>query len=233
MRCARLCLLLSPAALMAQEQVLTPRPPGRNLLGLLGLDHYIETQWLLRLLAAALALVLALIAYRLLIAALARLAAHHRLIAPIESDLKRILRWIFLPVALLFAMQQAHFDVGGILTMISGILALIAIGFVAVWSMISNVLAAFLISSTRLFRHGQIIQFTNVLSEDGCTGRVRELRLLYTVIEEIRADGRATGDGTLRIPNNFFFQNPIRVFDQPPPQLFAAPEPSPASPTAS
>lgn len=195
-----------------QEQLMEDQPSG--LVQLLGLDDYVETQWLLRLVAALVAVVLAVIVYRIIVSTIKRGARNHNLLKPVEPQLLIGVRWVFIPIALLFVLQQAGFDVGSILTMITGILAMVALGFVAVWSVASNLLAAFLIFSTKLFRIGHYVQFTNTDGGLGMTGRVRDMRLLFTELEEVRGGEEAGHGGVVRLPNNFFFQNPIRVFPQ-------------------
>lgn len=81
---------------------------------------------------------------------------------------------------------------------LGGLLALIGIGFVAVWSTLSNVLCTLLLLTVKPFRIGDEVE----LPPDPLKGRVVDLDLFFTTLEA--ADGRL-----LQIPNNLFFQRPV------------------------
>jgi small-conductance mechanosensitive channel len=193
-----------------QEQLMDK--PSEGLLQLLGLEDFVRAEWLLRLLAAVIALLVVVVIYRVVVTVINRAARGNGLVESVRPQLLIGWRWLIVPIGLLFVLQQSGFDVGSVLTMITGILAMVALGFVAVWSVASNVLAAFLIFSTKLFRIGDYIQFTNVDGGLGMTAKIRDMRLLFTELEEVRGGEHAGHGGVIRMPNNFFFQNPIRVF---------------------
>jgi small-conductance mechanosensitive channel len=79
---------------------------------------------------------------------------------------------------------------------------MVAIGFVASWSVISNVFCALLLILTRPFRLDDWIEFPG----EPAHGKVRELNLVYTILDD--EDGC-----TYRIPNSLFFQKVIRRRD--------------------
>lgn len=82
---------------------------------------------------------------------------------------------------------------------ISGVLGLIAIGFFAVWSMLSNILAGFFLFLSDPFRIDDEI----VVLPEEISGKVREIKLLFVVLENQQGD-------ILHIPNNFLFQKVIK-----------------------
>jgi len=189
------------------------------------LTQLLAITWLQQVLLAVLALIVALVVYRILARLLRHFSRQHPLLEGMQEQLLLIMRWLYLPLALLAILLVAGVNVGELLTVVTGVLAVIAIGFVAVWSVASNVMAAFLIIATGLFRVGQYVQFTNPLGDDGFCGQVRDIRMLFTILEEVRKDGKETGEvATVRIPNNVFFQNPIRVTKTLPAHVVKPPE---------
>jgi small-conductance mechanosensitive channel len=90
--------------------------------------------------------------------------------------------------------------VGGLWTFLVSVATVVGVGFLAVWTMVSNVTASFFITLWRPFRLGQIVE----LLPEGLSGRVIDRNAMFTVLRE--GKGR-----TLQIPNNLFFQKIFRV----------------------
>jgi small-conductance mechanosensitive channel len=82
---------------------------------------------------------------------------------------------------------------------LSTVLAMVAIGFVAVWSVLSNTLCTLVIMVFRPFAVGDEVEFP----QDGVKGRVIDLNVFFTTLD--------AGDGTvMQVPNNLFFQKVMR-----------------------
>jgi small-conductance mechanosensitive channel len=110
---------------------------------------------------------------------------------------RTLLKWLGIIVLVAMLLGRFGFD---LLTPLSTVLALVAVGFVAVWSVISNFLCTFLLIIFRPFHIGEYIE---LLGGDGARGRVVELTNIHTVLED--------DDGAIYcIPNNLFFQKSIR-----------------------
>lgn len=92
-----------------------------------------------------------------------------------------------------------RFDVQ-VMTMLTTVLAMIAIGFVAVWSLLSHVMATFILMITKPFRVNDVIGFVG----EEIKGEVVDLTLFYTTL-------RAEDGDEFRIPNNLFFQKSLRI----------------------
>ncbi len=90
--------------------------------------------------------------------------------------------------------------VGGLWTFFVSVATIVGVGFLAVWTMISNVTASFFITLWRPFRLGQKVE----ILPEGLAGRVIDRNAMFTVLRE--GKGR-----TLQIPNNLFFQKIFRV----------------------
>lgn len=116
------------------------------------------------------------------------------------------LRWgakmLLLMVSLMLIVRACGFDIGinDIWTALSAVLAMIAIGFVAVWSVLSNVSCTMVIMMTRTFELGDEIEFTDPA---GVRGKVVNLNFVYTTLRD--EDGRL-----VQVPNNMFFQKIIK-----------------------
>lgn len=121
----------------------------------------------------------------------------------------RLLRWIYIPLVFLVLLQQLGVHLGSLWTVVSTTLAMIAIGFVAVWSMLSNVSATFMIFTTRMFGVGDEIEVLEPTAKSGLRGKVIDMNLLYTAIEHESVDGK--GRIVTKVPNNIFFQKALRI----------------------
>lgn len=111
----------------------------------------------------------------------------------------RIVRWALRFVALILILGVFGFEIGGLWAMISTILGLVAIGFVAVWSLLSNMSATALILVLSPFEIGDDVEFAG----EPVQGRVVNLNLFFTTL--LTHDGRL-----MQIPNNLFFQKVLR-----------------------
>ncbi|HEX9465545.1 MAG TPA: mechanosensitive ion channel family protein [Alphaproteobacteria bacterium] len=87
----------------------------------------------------------------------------------------------------------------------------IGVGFLATWTMISNVTANLFITIWRPFRLGETVE---VLPEN-LKGRVVDRNLMFTTLREERGS-------VLQVPNSLFFQKIFRVSDTTEEYLFEA-----------
>ena len=85
-----------------------------------------------------------------------------------------------------------------LITIMSGIIALVAVAFVAFWSVLSSVTCTFLLILFRPFAMGDHVE----IKGDGVAGEVCDLNLLFTTLRA--EDGRQ-----VQVPNNLFFQKVI------------------------
>ncbi|SNS84727.1 Mechanosensitive ion channel [Ekhidna lutea] len=82
---------------------------------------------------------------------------------------------------------------------LGSILGVIAIGFFAIWSILSNIVAGIIIYTINPFK----ITDTLVLVEKEVTGKVIDIGLIYTKLQD--------KDGIFTVPNNIFFQQIVKV----------------------
>lgn len=82
---------------------------------------------------------------------------------------------------------------------LGSILGVIAIGFFAIWSILSNIVAGIIIYAINPFK----ITDTLTLVEKDVTGKVLDIGLIYTKLQD--------KDGIFTVPNNVFFQQIVKV----------------------
>jgi small-conductance mechanosensitive channel len=137
------------------------------------------------------------IGYFLVSRALALLDARRKMSGVVVTFLRRVLRWGAILLAVVLVLQSF-----GLLenawAAITAVLAMIAIGFVAVWSVMSNALCSLIILIARPFQIGDTLEFP----PDNLKGKVVNFSLLFTTL-------RTEDDRLLQIPNNMFFQRVI------------------------
>ncbi|MEQ8288284.1 MAG: mechanosensitive ion channel [Gammaproteobacteria bacterium] len=129
-----------------------------------------------------------------------------KLDGPMLFPLLGIIKWFIVVLVVLLVLYQLGISLTVILTSVSGILMLVAIGFVAVWSVLSNVSCSFLLLVFPPFKFGDTIEIKEAEKEFGMKGKVIGLNLFYTTLA---ASDSINGDTLIRVPNNLFFQRVI------------------------
>lgn len=113
---------------------------------------------------------------------------------------KGVIRWLAIGGISLATLVAVGIDLQGLWSTIMAALSLIAIGFVAMWSILSHMLASVLIVIFRPFEVGDRVE---ILGDDEIIGEVTDLNPVYTTL-------RAADGGTLQVPNNVFFQKALK-----------------------
>lgn len=120
---------------------------------------------------------------------------------------RMVTKWIIVITVLLLALQELGIETTHILTALSAVLVLVAVGFVAVWSVLSNILCSFLLLLFPPFRFGDVIEIKDPGTEAGIKGKVTGLNLFFATLQ-VHGDGQQTGI-MIRVPNTMFFQRVI------------------------
>jgi small-conductance mechanosensitive channel len=87
---------------------------------------------------------------------------------------------------------------------ITSVFGIIAIGFFAVWSILSNVVSGLVILLTKSFRLEDRIEVVG----DGVSGTIENITLFHIEIKE-------TEDHIVMIPNSVFLQKTVRLMHEP------------------
>jgi small-conductance mechanosensitive channel len=113
---------------------------------------------------------------------------------------KGVARWLVIGGLSVAALLALGIDLQGLWSTMVAALSLVAIGFVAMWSILSHMLASILIVIFRPFEIGDRVE---IVGDDPVVGEVTDLNPVYTTLRT--ADG-----GTFQVPNNLFFQKAVK-----------------------
>ena len=113
---------------------------------------------------------------------------------------KGVARWLVIGGLSVAALLALGIDLQGLWSTMVAALSLVAIGFVAMWSILSHMLASILIVIFRPFEVGDRVE---IVGDDPVLGEVTDLNPVYTTLHT--DDG-----GTLQVPNNLFFQKAVK-----------------------
>lgn len=111
------------------------------------------------------------------------------------GPVRLILRYAILLIAALVLLGLWGFELGTIFALLGTVLGLVAIGFVAVWSVLSNFLCTLVLVVFKPFSVGDELE----LPGDNVRGRVVDLSLIFTTLQ-------TSPHETVLVPNNTYFQ---------------------------
>lgn len=167
-------------------------------------------QWRDPLLLGLQVLLILFIAYllqRLVARGLERLGRRYPLPPELLLPLRGGIRWFIMGGALIMVLERFGVSATVLWTAFSGFVAVAAVAFFAIWSVLSNLLCAVLIMTVGPFRLGDLVELVESFDKPIVKGRVIDINLLYTTLEEISESG--TG-AIVQVPNSLFFQKVVR-----------------------
>jgi small-conductance mechanosensitive channel len=125
-----------------------------------------------------------------------------RLRVPYETVLTttRLLIGALWVVAAMLALEIWGVSFGGLWALLASVATIVGVGFLATWTMISNVTASFFIAFWRPFHLGDKIE----MLPENLSGRVIDRNLMFVVVRE-------DSGAIIQIPNNLFFQRMFKV----------------------
>lgn len=92
-------------------------------------------------------------------------------------------------------------NIQNVWVVITGILAIVAIGFFAVWSILSNVLAAIILFFSNHFNLDETIE----IIPDGIKGRVDSINMMFTILKDEKGN-------TINVPNSLLLQRVVKRY---------------------
>jgi len=137
---------------------------------------------------------------------LSRLGERYPLPPELLVPVRGGLRWLIMGSALLFVLERLGVSATVLWTALSGFVAVAAVAFFAMWSVLSNLLCAVLIFTVGPFRIGDVVELVETLDKPGVKGRVIAINLLFTTLMEMPDAGGAL----VQVPNSQFFQKCVR-----------------------
>lgn len=138
-----------------------------------------------------------------------RTGAHYQLPRELLAPINGLIRWTIVASALLLALERMGVSATALWTALTGFATVGAVAFFAAWSVLSNLFCALLIFTMRPYRIGEHIEVLDTADKVGAIGRVVDINLLYTTLED-RASPQ--GRAWLQIPNSLIFQRVVRRF---------------------
>ena len=174
---------------------------------------------------------------RLVVRLVERAGIHYQMPLKLTVPIIGLLRWTILASALLLVLERLGVSATVLWTAFTGFATVGAVAFFAAWSVLSNLFCALLIFTVGPFSLGDTIELLDTAEKPGAKGRVVDINLLYTTLEDLTSPG-----SFLQIPNALIFQRVLRRWTgdssavaHPPhnaPAAAATPAPEAAAPTA-
>ena len=152
-------------------------------------------------------LLIAYVLQRLVVRGLTRLGSRYPLPPELLLPLRGGIRWFIIGGALIMVLERFGVSATVLWTAFSGFVAVAAIAFFAIWSVLSNLLCAVLIMTVGPFRLGDLVELVESFEKPIVKGRVMDINLLYTTLQEVSEDGAGA---TVQVPNSLFFQKVVR-----------------------
>lgn len=147
--------------------------------------------------SAVVVAIISFVLYRLTQRSLKLLADRGKLAVPVISTLRMLTRWVFIVVTLLLILQQIGL-LQNVWATLLAIIATVAIGFVAEWSILSNIFSTLLILIYRPFTVGDSVN----VPEAKVDGEVIDINFMYTSFKN-------QDDYIVQVPNRTFWFKPI------------------------
>ena len=136
-----------------------------------------------------------------------------------------VIRWLIFSSALLLVLERLGVSATVLWSAFTGFATVGAVAFFAAWSVLSNLFCALLIFTVGPFRVGDTIELLDTAEKPGAKGRVIDINLLYTTLEDFNSP---SGQSLLQIPNALVFQRVLRRWREGDPGAPVAPSAAPA-----
>lgn len=155
-------------------------------------------------LGCLLAILSAIILVRIMRRIMARMFKQHPEREAMVTQIIGPVRWLAVLLVLLVCAEIGGVNLAPLWSALLTILGLVAIGFFAVWSLLSNLLGGFLLLGLRTVQIGGEVEILQGTGEPSIRGRVHYIGFFHTVL--VAAD-----QSVLRVPNNMLFQVMLRT----------------------
>jgi len=162
------------------------------------------------ILATIITILIAIIAYKLLCHGVNRLSRKGLIPNQLRTTIQPIMKWLIILITMLISFGFFGISVTSFWATLSGILVLVAIGFVAVWSVLSNILCSILLVIFAPFRIGDEIEVQDPAAPITIRGKVIGINMFFTTLQGNGSDETGVEAHLVRVPNNLFFQKYVR-----------------------
>ena len=155
----------------------------------------------------ALIVLVALLLQHLLLRLVRRASEHYQFPHELLLPIKTTVRWLIRGGAVLLMWERLGVSASVLWAAFTSFATVGAVAFFAAWSVLSNLFCSFLIFAVGPFRVGDYIELLDTAEKPGALGRVVDINLLYTTLEDLNA---AEPQTLLQIPNALIFQRVLR-----------------------
>lgn len=138
---------------------------------------------------------------------ISRAGAHYALPRELLVPLRGVIRWLIIAATVLLILERLGVSATVLWTAFTGFATVGAVAFFAAWSVLSNLFCALLIVTVGPYRLGDYIELLDTAEKPGAKGRVIDINMLYTTLEDASGDHPGT---LLQIPNSLIFQRVVR-----------------------
>lgn len=153
-----------------------------------------------RIFISALIILISIIMYRFLKKGLEIFQKRSACPDTITKLFRILIKYSVIAIAIFLVLDQFGVTANTLFTSFFAAIAMVAIGFVAVWSVLSNFFSTFILKAFKPFNIGDEIE----LHADGVKGKVTSIGVYFTTLVDME------DFSTFQIPNNIFFQKIIK-----------------------
>ena len=136
------------------------------------------------------------------------LLAKKKVNEPFYLTAKNVLKWLIFLSVFIIILQQIGIKLTSIFAVLLTLTGMVAIGFIAVWSILSNLSCALFLILFKMFQIGDEIEIIEPIGGPGLKGRVQDFNIMFTSLVEDATDGSECF--VTQVPNNIFFQKTMR-----------------------
>lgn len=124
------------------------------------------------------------------------------------------LRWSIYIAVGIYVLEAIGLPVKSLWAGLLSVALLVAVAFVAVWSVLSNILSAVLLLTFSRARIGDIVELKDTKQDDvGIRGKIVDINLFFVTIEELFIDEKISDSPAMvQIPCHLFFYRVTRCW---------------------
>jgi len=148
--------------------------------------------------------------HRLFKRVIQRASDHYEFPNELLMPIHTVVRWLIIAGSVLLILERMGVSASVLWSAFTGFATVGAVAFFAAWSVLSNIFCSILIYTTRPFGLNDEVELLESGDKPGLGGRVLDINLIYTTLEE-KAPGPEDQGSYLRVPNNLFFQRMTRL----------------------
>lgn len=124
------------------------------------------------------------------------------------------LRWSIYVAVFLYILDLLGFPAKSLWAGLLSVALLVAVAFVAMWSVLSNILSAVLLLTFSRARIGDIVELKDTKQEEvGVRGKIVDINLFFVTMEELFVDEKISDQpAMIQIPCHLFFYRVTRCW---------------------